>query len=82
MFIWIDPQWDARTTAILDKLTKVVENGREEASDLKEDCEIANKQLEAIAAELKKVKAKLERVEKEKEPILCELNKNRQLRLL
>jgi uncharacterized protein YukE len=26
---------------------------------LKEDCEIANKQLEAIAAELKTVKAKL-----------------------
>ena len=51
MFIWIDPQWDARTSAVLDRLTKVVENGREEASDLKEDCEIANKQLEATAAE-------------------------------
>jgi hypothetical protein len=76
-FIWIDPQWDARTTAVLDRLTKVVENGREEASDFKEDCEISNKQLEATAAELKKVKAKLERVEKEKELILCELNKNR-----
>jgi hypothetical protein len=58
-------------------LTKVVENGREEASDLKEGCEIAKKHLEAIATELKKVKAKLERVEKEKELILCELNKNR-----
>jgi uncharacterized protein (DUF3084 family) len=44
---------------------------------LKEDCEIANKHLEANATELKKVKAKLERVEKEKESILCELNKNR-----
>jgi chromosome segregation ATPase len=71
----MDPQWDARTTAVLDRLTKVVENGREEAIDLKEDCEIANKQLEATAVELKRVKAKLERVEKEKESILCELNK-------
>jgi hypothetical protein len=44
---------------------------------LKEDYEIANKQLEATAVELKRVKAKLERVEKEKESILCELNKNR-----
>jgi hypothetical protein len=44
---------------------------------LKEDCEIANKQLEATTAELKKVKTKLERVEKEKESFLCELNKNR-----
>jgi hypothetical protein len=76
-FIWIDPQWDARATTVLDRLTKVVENGREEEIDLKEDCEIANKQLEATAAELKNVKAKLERVEKEKELILCELNKNR-----
>jgi hypothetical protein len=58
-FIWIDPQWDTRTTAVPDRLTKDVENGREEESDLKEDCEIANKQLEAIAAELKTVKAKL-----------------------
>jgi hypothetical protein len=44
---------------------------------LKEDCGIANKQLEATAVELKKAKANLERVEKEKELILCELNKNR-----
>jgi hypothetical protein len=43
MFIWIDPQWDARTTAILDRLTKVIENGRGGAIDLKEDYEIANK---------------------------------------
>jgi hypothetical protein len=35
-------------------MTKVVENGREEAIDLKEDYEIANKQLEATAAELKR----------------------------
>jgi hypothetical protein len=46
--------WDARTTTILERLTKVVEKGREEASDLKEDCEIAKKQLEATAAELKR----------------------------
>jgi hypothetical protein len=59
-FIWIDPQWDARATTVLDRLTKVVENGREEEIDLKEDCEIANKQLEATAAELKNAKAKLE----------------------
>jgi DNA-binding PadR family transcriptional regulator len=77
MFIWIDPQWDTRTTAALDKLIKVSENGREEATDLKEDCEIANKQPEATAAKLNRVKAKLERVEKEKESILCELNRNR-----
>jgi chromosome segregation ATPase len=68
---------DARTTAVLDRLTKVVENGRGEEIDLKEDCEIANKKLEATTAELKEVKAKLERVEKEMESILCELNKNR-----
>jgi hypothetical protein len=53
-FIWIDPQWDARITAVLERLTKVVEKGREDASDLKEDCEIANKRLEAIVAELKR----------------------------
>jgi hypothetical protein len=76
MFIWIDPQWDARNTAVLERLTKVVGKGREEASDLKEDCEIANKRLEATAVELKKVKSKLERVEKEKESMLCEFNKN------
>jgi hypothetical protein len=34
-------------------MTKVVENGQEEASDLKEVCEIANKQLEATVTELK-----------------------------
>jgi hypothetical protein len=44
---------------------------------LKEDCETANKQLEATTVELKKVKEKLEQVEKEKESILCKLNKNR-----
>jgi hypothetical protein len=32
----------------------VVEKGREETNELKEDCEIANKRLEAIAAELKR----------------------------
>jgi hypothetical protein len=76
MFIWIDPQWNARTTLVLERLTKVVEKGREEASDLKEVYEIANKRLEATAAELKKVKAKLEWVEKEKESMLCEFNIN------
>jgi hypothetical protein len=77
LFIWIDPQWDARTTTVLERLTKIVEKGREKASDLKEDCEIANKRLEATAVELKKVKAKLERVEKEKESMLCEFNKKK-----
>jgi hypothetical protein len=43
---------------------------------LKEDYQIANKRLEATTAELKKVKAKLERVEKEKESMLCEFNIN------
>jgi hypothetical protein len=76
MFIWIDPQWNARTTLVLERLTKVVEKGREEASDLKEVYEIANKRLEATAAELKNVKAKLEWVEKEKESMLCEFNIN------
>jgi hypothetical protein len=73
---WIDPQWDAKTTAVLERLTKVVEQGLEEASDLKEDCEIANKRLEATTTELKKVKAKMECVDKEKESMLCEFNKN------
>jgi hypothetical protein len=76
MFIWIDPQWNARTTLVLERLTKVVEKGREEASDLKEVYEIANKRLEATATELKNVKAKLEWVEKEKESMLCEFNIN------
>jgi hypothetical protein len=41
---------------------------------LKEHCEIADKRLEATTTELKKVKEKLERVEKEKESMLCEFN--------
>jgi hypothetical protein len=77
MFIWIDPQWNARTTTVLERLTKVFEKGQEKASDLKEDPEIANKWLEATTAELKKVKAKLEWVEKDKESMICEFNKNR-----
>jgi hypothetical protein len=59
MLIWIDPQCDARTTTVLKSLTKVVENGRKGASDLKGYCEITKKRLEATAIELKKVKAKL-----------------------
>jgi hypothetical protein len=43
---------------------------------LKEDCEIANKRLEATTTELKKVKAKMECVDKEKVSMLCEFNKN------
>jgi hypothetical protein len=48
MFIWIDPQWDARNTAVLERLTKVVEKGREEASDLSKTVKLLTSGLKLL----------------------------------
>ena len=57
--MWIDPEWDARTKAVLMKLLDRNAKANEDTRSWKQECAKANIKVEANIAELQKVKRDL-----------------------